>query len=132
MQSKKLKLFNSISFWSLIISISLTPVFFLPYTSIGLEFSKGFLFSFGIILSFFFWLVARLIEGKFVLPKDYILWSVFSIPIIFLISALFSSSLYLSLFGQAFEAGTVLSMFVFSWDVFWELCIFKIKIKFYF
>ena len=77
-----------------------------------LEASKGFLLSIGITLSVFFWLIARLGEGKFKVPKDRLIIFAGIIPFVFLISSFFSSSLYISLFGNGFEMGTFGSMLI--------------------
>jgi len=115
MESKTVRLFNKLSFWSFLISILVSLFFFIPYLPITLEASKGFLISIGTILSLFFWLIARLGEGKFVIPKDRLILFAGAIPFIFLISSFFSSSLYISLFGSGFEIGTfgsILIMFI--------------------
>jgi tetratricopeptide (TPR) repeat protein len=86
--------------------------FFIPYVPVTLEASKGFLLSVGTTLSVFFWLIARLGEGKFTFPKDRLIIFVAIIPLVFLISSFFSSSLYISLFGNGFEMGTFGSMLI--------------------
>jgi tetratricopeptide (TPR) repeat protein len=106
MESKKLQIFNYLSFYSLIVTIFLSLFFFIPYVSIPLEVSKGFLISIGIVVSVFFWLMARLVDGKFVIPSDRMILFGALIPLTFLVSSFFSSSIYLSLFGRGFEVGT--------------------------
>ena len=112
MESKKVSLFNNLSFWTLVSSIFISIFFFIPYTFISLEASKGFILSIGSILSLFFWLVGRLSDGKFIIPKDILILFAGAIPLVFLLSSLFSSSLYLSFFGAGFEVGTFGSMLV--------------------
>ncbi len=112
MESKKLKFFNNLSFIILVVTIFLSFIFFIPYLPVTLEASKGFLVSIGATLSIFFWFVVRLGEGKFVVPKDRLLILGAIIPVIFLISSFFSSSLYTSIFGNGFEVGTFGSMLV--------------------
>jgi cytochrome c-type biogenesis protein CcmH/NrfG len=70
------------------------------------------LLSVGMTLAVFFWLIARLGEGKFIFPKDKIILYAALIPLAFLASSLFSSSKYISLFGSGFEIGTFGSMLV--------------------
>jgi len=84
----------------------------MPYSPVSLEASKGFLLSIGATLSLFFWLIARLGDGKFVIPKDKLILFAAAIPVIFLFSSFFSSSFYVSLFGSGFEIGTFGSMLV--------------------
>jgi cytochrome c-type biogenesis protein CcmH/NrfG len=112
MESKKVIFFNKLSFVTLLSTLFLTLFFFIPYSSVTLEASKGFLLSVGVTLSLFFWLISRLGDGKFVIPKDKLILFALAIPVVFLISSFFSSSLYISLFGTGFEIGTFGSMLV--------------------
>ena len=112
MESKKIEFFNKLSFVILLFTIFLSLFFFIPYTPVTLEACKGFLLSVGTTLSVFFWLIARLGEGKFTIPKDRLILFAGMIPLVFLISSFFSSSLYISLFGSGFEMGTFGSMLI--------------------
>ncbi len=113
MESKKLRLLNSLSFGTLIATVFLSIFFFVPYVTVSLDVSKGFLLSLGVTISIFFWLMARLVDGKFTIPKDRIILFAFFIPCVFFIASFFSSSLYLSFFGRGFEVGTFGMMLVF-------------------
>lgn len=106
MESKKVSFINKLSFFSLVGTVLLSVFFFIPYSGVSLEASKGFLISIGVTLSVFFWLIARLMDGRFLIPKDRIILVGLSTPVIFLIASFFSSSLYSSLFGNGFEVGT--------------------------
>ena len=112
MEPKRIAFFNKLSFITLLSTIFLSLFFFIPYVPVTLEASKGFLLSVGTTLSVFFWLIARLGEGKFVFPKDRLILFAALIPLIFLASSLFSSSLYVSMFGNGFEMGTFGSMLI--------------------
>lgn len=112
MESKKIAFLNKLSFTILLLTIFASLFFFLPYVPVTLEASKGFLLSVGATLSLFFWLISRLGEGKFLIPKDKLIIFGMAIPLVFLISSFFSSSLYVSLFGSGFEIGTFGSMLV--------------------
>lgn len=112
MESKKIAFLNKLSFAILLLTIFASLFFFLPYVPVTLEASKGFLLSVGATLSLFFWLISRLGEGKFLIPKDKLIIFGMAIPLVFLISSFFSSSLYVSLFGSGFEIGTFGSMLV--------------------
>ncbi len=114
MEQKKVEFFNKLSFIILLATLSVSLFFFVPYVSMTLEASKGFLLSIGTTLSIFFWLIARLGEGKFKFPKDRLIVFVAIIPLVFLISSFFSSSPYISLFGSGFEMGTFGSMLIMS------------------
>jgi len=112
MESKKVEFFNKLSFVTLLFTLFACIFFFIPYTPVTLEASKGFLLSVGATLSLFFWLISRLGDGKFIIPKDKLILFGLAIPLVFLIASLFSSSLYISLFGSGFEVGTFGSMLV--------------------
>ena len=112
MESKKVEFFNKLSFFILLATLFFSIFFFIPYSPVTLEASKGFLISIGATLSIFFWFISRLGEGKFVIPKDKLLLFAMAIPLVFLISSFFSSSLYVSLFGSGFEVGTFGSMLI--------------------
>jgi cytochrome c-type biogenesis protein CcmH/NrfG len=112
MESKKVQFFNKLSFVILFATVFGSLFFFIPYVSVTLEASKGFLLSVGVTLALFFWLIARLGEGKFIVPKDRLILFAGIIPFVFFVASLFSSSLYISLFGHGFEIGTFGSMLV--------------------
>lgn len=97
---------DRISFWSLFVVIVLLPVFFLPFTQIPIETSKGLLLVLGLVVSIIFWIAARFSDGKIILPKSWLLVSGFGVVLVFLISALFSNTLSVSLFGTMFDVGT--------------------------
>lgn len=112
MDSPKVSFLDKISFYSLISTFFLSIFFFVPFIPVTLDASKGFLVSVGVAVSVFFWLLARLLDGKFLIPKDRIIFAALSIPLVFLIASFFSSSPYTSLFGGGFELGTFGSMLV--------------------
>ncbi|MEK7104889.1 MAG: hypothetical protein AAB868_02515, partial [Patescibacteria group bacterium] len=97
---------DRISFWSLFLVIVLLPVFFLPFTQIPIETSKGLLLVVGLVVSIIFWIAARFSDGKISLPKSWLLLSGFGILLVFLLSAFFSSALEVSLFGIMLDVGT--------------------------
>src|SRR3989338_7038452 len=97
---------DRISFWSLFVVIVLLPIFFLPFTQIPIETSKCLLFVMGLAISIIFWIAARFSDGKINLPKSWLLLSAFGVLLVFLISALFSSALQVSLFGIMLDMGT--------------------------
>lgn len=110
-ETKKHTLSNRLAVIALMGSIILLPIFFLPYVPVALGATKGILFALGAIIAFVFWLVSRLVEGVIVLPKSRIVLAAWFLPIIFLISALFSKSFGNGLWGQGFDVGTVSMMF---------------------
>lgn len=114
MELKKIEFFNKLSFITLLITLFVSLFLFIPYISVSLEISKSFLLSIGTILSFFFWLIGRLGEGKIIIPKDRLILFAFLIPLVFLIASLFSISPKASFFGSGFEIGTLGSMLILS------------------
>ena len=112
MTSKKVTFLNKLSFGSLLATFFISIFFFIPHLPLSLEVVKGFLISIGILFSLLFWLVARLIDGKFIVPHDRLILFAFFLPVVFLVSSFYSSSPYISLFGGGFEVGTFGSMFL--------------------
>ncbi|MBU0611979.1 tetratricopeptide repeat protein [Patescibacteria group bacterium] len=97
---------DRISFWSLFSVIVLLPVFFLPFTKIPTENSKGLLLIVGLAISIIFWTAARFSDGKIILPKSWLLVAGLGIILSSLLSAFFSSAPQFSFFGIMFDTGT--------------------------
>ncbi len=108
--SKKVGLLNRLSFFSFISTIILLPIFFIPGTTVSLDIAKGFIIVLGVSLSFLFWLIARLVDGVFTIPRTPLITSLLALVGVFFISGLFSKAPYKSIFGQGFEIGTAISM----------------------
>ncbi len=102
---------DRISFLALFLSVVLLPVFFLPFTKIPVETSKGLLLVVGLSISVIFWSVARFSDGKVSFPKSKLLLSGLAIVLVFLLSAMMSSARQMSLFGTIFDIGTFWFMF---------------------
>jgi len=102
------------SFYALLLLIFALPIFFLPIFSISLAASKGLLLSILGTTVFFLWLIARLKDGIFLIPKSIILGVLGAIPFAFLVSAIFSPARGLSLTGLGFEIGTFSTIFILS------------------
>ncbi|MBU2010113.1 tetratricopeptide repeat protein [Patescibacteria group bacterium] len=101
------------------------PVLFLDFLHIPLTVSKGGVLFIIILLSFILWLVARLKEGKFIIPQSSILIAICGLPIVFILSALFSDAFWVSLLGSGYELGTVLAIFLFTVLVFLTATLFQ-------
>jgi tetratricopeptide (TPR) repeat protein len=99
-------IFDRISFWSLFLVIVLLPIFFLPFTSIPVELSKGLLLVVGLVSSVIFYAIARFSDGKIILPRSKVLLSALVLLVILLISTLVSSSPKVSFFGTMFDFGS--------------------------
>lgn len=102
---------DRISFWALFVVVVLLPVFFLPFTQIPVETSKGLLLVIGLAVSIIFWIAARFSDGKLSVSKSWLLLSGFGLVVVFLISALFSNSPSVSLFGTMLDSGTFYFIF---------------------
>ncbi|HTE48806.1 MAG TPA: hypothetical protein VK675_02800 [Candidatus Paceibacterota bacterium] len=105
-------IFERLSFLSLCSLVVLLPLFCLPFTNIPVETSKGLLLVAGLALSIIFWAIARFQDGKIILPKSWLLVSGFGIVLVFLLSALFSKTPQVSLFGLMYDIGSF--WFIFS------------------
>ncbi len=105
-------IFNKLSFLSLFLVITLLPFFFLPFTNIPVETSKGLLLVFGLALSVVCWAVARFFDGKIVLSKSLSLLGGAGVVLASLLSALFSNASQVSFFGTMLDIGTF--WFIFS------------------
>ncbi len=105
-------IFDRLSFVSLFLVVVLLPIFCLPFTNFPIEISKGLLLVVGLAACIIFWAIARFIDGKVIFPKSYLLASGFGIVLVFLLSALFSGTPQVSLFGTMFDVGSF--YFIFS------------------
>ncbi|KKT19471.1 MAG: hypothetical protein UW07_C0010G0041 [Candidatus Nomurabacteria bacterium GW2011_GWF2_43_8] len=105
-------IFNKLSFLSLFLTVVLLPLFFLPFTNIPVETSKGLLLVVGLLACVIFWAIARFLDGKIVFSKSWLLVSGFGIVLAFLLSSLFSTNSQVSLFGTMFDIGSF--WFIFS------------------
>lgn len=103
---------DKVSFISLSVVVILLPVFFLPFTKIPVETSKGLLLVGGLAVSVIFWAVARFSDGKISLPRSPVILSGLAVVLVFLLSASFSSAPQTSFFGTIFDLGTFWFMFV--------------------
>lgn len=101
-----LNILDRISFWFLFLVIVLLPIFVLPFTKIPVETAKGLLLVIGLAASIIFWIIARFFDGKIVFPKSLTLLSGLVIVLVFFISAFFSASPQMSLFGIMFDTGS--------------------------
>ncbi|HYD91489.1 MAG TPA: hypothetical protein VEA37_08395, partial [Flavobacterium sp.] len=99
-------IFDRLSFFSLFLVIILLPVFFLPFTNIPVETSKGLLLVLGVSLSLIFWGFGRFFDGKIVIPKSYLLLGGLGIVVASFLSAAFAKAPEVSFFGAMLDIGT--------------------------
>lgn len=98
---------DRISFIILQVVLFLTPVFFIPSLSVPLQTGKSVIILYGIVLALILWLVARLKDGQFEIPKTYLYLAAGILALIYTVSALVSANQAMSLAGQGFEIGTL-------------------------
>lgn len=110
--SKKSNLFEKISYFSLLISTFLLPLFFIPSKFVDFDSGKSLLIAFGVMISLIFWCVARIKDGKFESIQSYIFPSALLIVFIFFLSSIFSDNRTTSLIGRSFELGTFASVLI--------------------
>ena len=94
--------------------IFLVPLFVVPLVYLPLNIGKGGVILMAISAVLIVWLVSRLKDGALIIPDSIILYSLFIIPAIFLISSFFSTSVKWSLGGMGFEIGTFVSVLMLS------------------
>ena len=102
------------SFFAMMLLILTLPLFFLPIFNLSLGVTKGLLISILGTTVFFLWLVARLKDGIFMIPKSIILGVLGAIPFAFLVSSVFSPVRGTSFAGLGFEIGTFSTIFILS------------------
>lgn len=105
--------FEKLSFVILFLTIFLLPFFFVPSASVNFSSAKVFLLYLGVILSFVFWFVAKLKEGKFEFPKSILFIFAILVPLVYLVASLFSGSIKTSLLGGGFEIDTFITIVAF-------------------
>jgi hypothetical protein len=94
---------DRISFWALFVTVTLLPIFFLPFAKIPVDTSKGLLLVAGLVISVITWAAARFSDGKIVIAKSPILLSSLGVLFVLLLSSLFSQALKVSFFGIMFD-----------------------------
>lgn len=107
--AKESKLDKSV-FFALLALGFFVPIFFIPQTM--LEVSKSVLVSTLVAIAFFLWLIARMKDGRFVLPKSLLLLSGILLPAAFFLSGIFSEVPRVSLLGLGYETGTASVMLI--------------------
>lgn len=90
----------------------LLPLFFLPSNLFPLQFGKGLIVFSVVTIGVLGTALLALKEGVVRIYKSSILWSLLLLPLVYLISAVVNGTPTLSLTGQGYEFGTVLSVVV--------------------
>lgn len=110
MTPENFKRFDRIALGILSATALLGLAAFVPGGFLSGEILKGYLLVLGTSLSLALWLVGRLIEGSFHVPRSRIILALGIFAIVALVSAFFSHAPYLSFFGQGFEQGAAFSL----------------------
>jgi cytochrome c-type biogenesis protein CcmH/NrfG len=101
--------FESISFYVLVLVTFLIPLFFLPLSFISIQFGSSLLFSFGVILSLVLFIAGVFSSGSISLPNGskYILGFTALVPIVYLLAGISNGFSRITFFGYTFDQSTV-------------------------
>ncbi len=105
----------------------LLPIFFIPTASVPFLFTKMFLLSSFVLVAFVCWILARLKDGKFVVPSTSIILSGVAVAVVAVVASLVSGSVQLSLVGQMVDLGTSVALAIMFLLMFLVPLIFKTK-----
>lgn len=98
---------DRISFIALQVVLFCAPVFFIPSISVPLQTGKSAILLYGIAIALILWLVARLKDGAFSVPRTWLYVAGGALALVYTVSALVSANVGVSLAGQGFELGTL-------------------------
>jgi tetratricopeptide (TPR) repeat protein len=118
---------DDISFYLIFFLAFLLPIFFLPLFNISVDVWKSVLLSTFTAIAFFLWLIARLKDGTFIFPKSIVLLSGAVIPVVFLLSSIFSKIPSVSFVGLGYEIGTLSSIVLLFIVLFLSSVFFQLK-----
>ncbi|MCK5285994.1 MAG: tetratricopeptide repeat protein [Candidatus Pacebacteria bacterium] len=93
----------------------LLPIFIIPVETISFWASKNIILSLAVILLFIFWSFDRIKNRNFFLSKNILVILAVLVPVVYLLSALFSGSILFGLLGVAFEVSsfvTIATLFI--------------------
>lgn len=99
--------FDKLSFIVVQVTLFLAPIFFIPSLSVPLQTGKSAVILYGIALALVFWIIARLKDGVFTVPRTMLYVAVGALALFYSLSAFFSGNTVMSLSGQGFELGTL-------------------------
>ena len=106
MSSKNFEVCDRVSLVALALSVFFAIVAFIPGGFMPEAMLKGYLVVVSVIVAFMAWLVGRLIEGSFHLPRTPLLAASGILGAVLLLSSVFAHGPYLSFFGEGFDSGT--------------------------
>ena len=90
----------------------LLPLFFIPYSAVGVAFIKTLLAAYGVVIAFGLLLVRDVRARSITFPKTLVIPAALAVPAAYLAAALAAPSFSLSFFGQGLEADTAFAIFI--------------------
>src|ERR1039457_4689897 len=98
---------DKISFWTFLITLFLTPIFFIPSANVPFQLGKNIIILLPLILGIIVWIIGRLKEGRLTFHRHWIFGFFILIPLLFALSTIFSGARMISFIGHDFEIGTL-------------------------
>ncbi len=87
-------------------TVFLLPFFFIPVVTAPFQITKTTFLFLGVLIAFFLYVISRLESGKLFLPYHKITFAAWLLPVVYLVSALLSSTPRTSLLGTGFDVDT--------------------------
>jgi len=98
---------DTLSFIILQVTLFFAPLFFIPSASVPFQIGKSSFILFGILLTLICYMVARLKDGTFELPRTILYWAAGILAVVYALAAILSPNRTISLAGNSFEVGTL-------------------------
>ncbi|HEY4500481.1 MAG TPA: hypothetical protein VJH25_01680, partial [Candidatus Paceibacterota bacterium] len=95
------------SFIVILITLFLTPIFFVPALSVSFQIGKSSFILYGIFLAFILWCIARLRDGVYIFPRTLIYGGSGILALAYILATLFSENRAMSLAGSGFDLGSL-------------------------
>jgi tetratricopeptide (TPR) repeat protein len=105
----------------------LLPLFFIPSLSFPFQFSKSVFVSITAVIAFALWIIARLKDGRFMVPNNKVFIASLLVVVASLVATLLSPVVRVSFIGQGFELGTWSSFFIMFLVMFLFAALFRPK-----
>jgi cytochrome c-type biogenesis protein CcmH/NrfG len=99
--------FDKILFFIFQAVIFLSPIFFVPFTSVPFQIGKTSFIMLGVLVVIFGWALYKLKEGSFEIPKSFLYGSALIALATHTLATIFSGNSKVSTVGQGFELGTL-------------------------
>ncbi len=109
-----IKIIDTINYWLFVALVFSTPLFFLPTTFFSVFVGKQILTILIASVIIILWIIARLIDGMFILPRKGITFSILAFVLVYGISSYFSTQSMVSFSGQFFESDTFVFIYLLS------------------